>query len=136
MRRQPNEQRPALMHVKLISRKLLPLLLFIGIAPNAAYGQIWTVLAGDAKGDARDPSMPDAAQLAYRYDKQGDFLWFRVTLYGTVNEQAFGVNIVVDTGADESAKMKWRGANTGFKFDKLLTAWVTKRPNGYQATIG
>lgn len=98
--------------------------------------QIWTVLAFDAKDDGRDPSLPDAAQLSYRYDKQEDMLWFRVSLYGKPNEEAFGVNIVLDTGGDDAAKMSWWGANKDFKFDKLVTAWVTRREGTYEGTIG
>src|SRR5215471_5857567 len=98
--------------------------------------QIWTVLAFDAKDDGRDPSLPDAAQLSYRYDKQEDMLWFRVSLYGKPNEEAFGVNIVLDTGGDDAAKMNWWGANKDFKFDKLVTAWVTRREGTYEGTIG
>jgi pimeloyl-ACP methyl ester carboxylesterase len=102
----------------------------------SARDQIWTVLAADTKGDGRDPSLADAAQLSYRYDPTQDELWFRVTLYGTPNERAFGVNIAFDTGADESAKMNWWGANKDFRFDRLLTVWVTQADSGYQGTIG
>src|SRR5215510_1870495 len=102
-------------------------------APSA---QIWNVLAFDAKGDGRDPSLADAAQLSCRYDKEQDMLWFRVSLYGKPNPDAFGVNIVVDTGGDDAAKMNWWGANKDFKFDKLVTAWVRRSDNGYQGTIG
>src|SRR5215510_7971882 len=98
--------------------------------------QIWTVLAFDAKGDGRDPSLPDAAQLSYRYDQQQDMLWFRVSLYGKPPEEAFGINVVVDTGRDGAEKMNWWGANKDFKFDRLVTAWVTRGQNGYQGTIG
>ncbi|HLA11523.1 MAG TPA: alpha/beta hydrolase [Pyrinomonadaceae bacterium] len=116
--------------------KIVLLLAFIVIGPTGVTAQVWTVLAGDAKGDARDPSLADAAQLSYRYDKQQDFLWFRVSLYGTPNEHVFGVNIVFDTGGDEAAKMNWWGANKTLRFDKLVTAWVTSSDNGYQGTIG
>jgi pimeloyl-ACP methyl ester carboxylesterase len=98
--------------------------------------RVWTVLAFDAKDDGRDPSLPDAAQLSYRYDKQEDLLWFRVSLYGKPNEETFGVNIVVDTGGEEASKMNWSGANKDFKFDKLVTAWVTRREGKYEGTIG
>jgi len=98
--------------------------------------QIWTVLAFDAKGDGRDPSLPDAAQLSYRYDQQQDMLWFRLSLYGKANPEAFGVNIVVDSGGNDAAKMNWWGANKDFKFDKLVTAWVTRANGRYQGTIG
>jgi pimeloyl-ACP methyl ester carboxylesterase len=116
--------------------KIVLLLAFIVIAPTGATAQIWTVLAGDSKGDARDPALADGAQLSYRYDKQQDLLWFRVSLYGTPNEQEFGVNIVFDIGGDEAAKMNWWGANKAFRFDRLVTAWVTRGDNGYQGTIG
>jgi len=98
--------------------------------------QIWSVVGIDPKGDGRDPSGADAVQICYRYDKQQDFLWFRVTLWGKAREDAFGVNIPVDTGADDAAKMNWWGANKDFKFDKLITAWVTRAGGGYQGTIG
>lgn len=116
--------------------KIVLLLALILITPICATAQVWTVLAGDSKGDAHDPSLADGAQLSYRYDKQQDFLWFRVSLYGTPDEQVFGVNIVFDTGGAEAAKMNWWGANTAFRFDKLVTAWVTRGDNGYQGTIG
>lgn len=116
--------------------KVALLLSFMVVAASGSTAQVWTVLAGDAKGDAADPSLADAAQLSYRYDKEQDFLWFRVSLYGAPNDQVFGVNIVVDTGGDESAKMNWWGANKAFKFDRLLTVWVTRGSSGYQGTIG
>src|SRR5215813_3151839 len=106
------------------------------LTPAKASAQVWTVLAGDPRGDARDASLPDVAQLAYRYDKTADMLWFRVSLYGTPNEQQFGVNLVFDTGSNDAGRMNWWGANNTFKFDKLVTAWVTRSANGYQGTIG
>src|SRR5947209_1016215 len=116
--------------------KFVLLLVFILIAHVGAIAQIWTVVGFDSKGDARDPSLADAATLSFRYDKEQDFLWFRVSLYGKPNEQSFGVNLVFDTGSDEASKMNWWGANKAFKFDKLLTAWVTRGVNGYEGTIG
>ncbi|MBD0371025.1 MAG: alpha/beta hydrolase [Pyrinomonadaceae bacterium] len=126
-----NNQR--LLH--LISKSAL-LLAFIVLASASAAAQVWTVLGFDLKGDARDPQLADAAQLSYRYDKEQDFLWFRVSLYGLPNEQAFGINLVFDTGGDEAAKMNWWGGNKNFKFDRLVTAWVTRDANGYQGTMG
>jgi len=118
-----------------ISKTLLVLLLIVS-APVLATAQVYTVLTFDAKGDGRDPSLADAAQLAYRYDKQQDLLLFRIALYGVPNENAFGVNIVIDSGGDDATKMNWWGGNKTFKFDKLVTAWVTRGNNGYQGTIG
>lgn len=116
--------------------KIVLLLVLNVLVPVGAAAQVWTVAAFDPKGDARDPSLADAAQLSYRYDKQQDFLWFRLTLYGQPDAQTFGVNLAFDTGGDEAAKMNWWGANKTFKFDRLLTAWVTRGASGYQGTIG
>ena len=112
---------------------LLCLTAFVGASTSA---QTWTVLTGDAKGDAKDPSLADAAQLSYRYDKEHDLISFRITVYGQPNQEAFGVNIVVDTGGDEENKINWWGANRAFKFDKLITAWVTRQGDTYEGTIG
>src|SRR5215813_8489607 len=111
-------------------------LILILIFPGAASAQVWTVLAGDPKGDTRDATASDAAQLAYRYDKQHDRLWFRISLYGTPNKDGFGVNLVFDTAGDDAAKMNWWGANTAFRFDRIVTAWVTRSDKGYEGTIG
>ena len=104
--------------------------------PAAPAGDVWSVLSGDAKGDSRDPSLADAAQLSYRYDKDQDMLWFRIALYGKPNQEVFGVNLVFDTGGDEAAKMNWWGSNKDFKFDKLATAWVQRHGDSYEGIIG
>jgi hypothetical protein len=71
--------------------KILLILAFVIIAPVGVTAQVWTVLAVDPKGDGRDPALPDAAQLSYRYDKPQDLLWFRVSFYGKPIEESFGV---------------------------------------------
>ena len=106
------------------------------MASAKASAQVYTVAIFDPQGDGRDPALADAAQLSYRYEKQQDILWFRISLYGAPNEQAFGVNLAFDTGGDDAAKMNWWGANKDFKFDRLVTAWVTRGESGYQGTIG
>src|SRR5256886_1026621 len=112
--------------------KMLLFLACITAVPAESRAQVWTVVAIDPKGDGRDPSSADAAQVSYRYDKEHDLLWFRISLWGTPNAAAFGVNIAVDTGADETAKMNWWGANKDFKFDRLIAAWVTRASGGYR----
>ncbi len=97
---------------------------------------VWTVVAVDPKGDGRDPSLADAAQLSWRYDDADDMLWFRVSLFGELNANAFGVNIAVDTGATDTKKTNWWGGNKEFAFDLLITAWVTKSGTRYTGTIG
>src|SRR2546423_3130013 len=118
-----------------IVQMLLSLILLV-VAPTRMPAEIWTVLAGDPPDDGNNLSLGDASQLSYQYDKEQDLLWFRVSLFGEPNAEKFGVNIVVDTGGDEASKMNWWGANKAFKFDKLVTAWVTRGTNGYQGTIG
>jgi pimeloyl-ACP methyl ester carboxylesterase len=97
---------------------------------------LWTAIAADPKGDGRDPSLADAAQLSYRFDAQEDMLWFRVALFGRPDADAFGVNIAVDTGADDSDRTNWWGANKEFRFDRLVTAWVTRVDGVYKGAIG
>src|SRR5437667_2521210 len=121
-----------------ISKILLVWLLLV-LSPAIATAQVYSVLTFDGKGDGRDSSLADAAQLAYRYDKQQDFLWFRIALYGQPNKAAFGVNLVIDTGGDDSTKINWWGANKTFRFDKIVTAYVTHRDKGdqgFEGTIG
>jgi pimeloyl-ACP methyl ester carboxylesterase len=116
--------------------QLLLILILLVVAPTRMPAEIWTVLAGDPPDDGNDSSLGDAAQLCYQYDKEQDLLWFRVSLFDAPNAEKFGVNLVVDTGGDEATKMNWWGANKAFKFDKLVTVWVTRTANGYQGTIG
>jgi pimeloyl-ACP methyl ester carboxylesterase len=112
---------------------LLCLTLFVS---NRASAQIWTVLTFDAKGDGKDSALADAAQLSYHYDNKQDLISFRIDLYGQPNQQAFGVNVVVDSGGAEGNKVNWWGANKAFKFDKLITAWVTRDAGTFQGIIG
>ncbi len=116
--------------------KIVLLLALIMISPAIATAQVYSVLTFDGKGDGRDPSLADAAQLAYRYDQQQDLLWFRIALYGQPNKDAFGVNLLIDTGGDDSTKVNWWGANKTFKFDRLIIANVTRGDQGYAGTIG
>jgi pimeloyl-ACP methyl ester carboxylesterase len=46
------------------------------------------------------------------------------------------VNLVIDTGDDTAARMNWWGLNKTFKFDKLITANVTRGAKGYEGEIG
>jgi pimeloyl-ACP methyl ester carboxylesterase len=106
------------------------------LAAESATTGIWTVLAFDPKGDVRDSSRGDVAQLSYRYESAQDMLWFRVSFYGAPNLDAFDVNVAVDTGADDASKMNWWGGNADFRFDKLMTAEVGRVNGRYEGTIG
>jgi len=116
--------------------KIFLLLTLIVLSSTHATAQIYTVLTFDGKGDGRDASLADAAQLAYRYDKEQDMLWFRIAFYGQANKDAFGVNLAIDTGGDDSTKVNWWGANKTFKFDRLVTANVTRGDQGFAGTMG
>lgn len=119
-----------------MTREIFLLLALIVLAPATTAAQVYTVLAFDGKGDCADPSLADAAQLAYRYDQQQDIIWFRIALYGQPNGRGFGVNLAIDTGAGDSTRMNWSGANKTFKFDRLVTASVTRGDKGFEGTIG
>jgi pimeloyl-ACP methyl ester carboxylesterase len=123
------------MHSQWIGPIFMILTLLAGVQVRAA-AQVWTVLTADAMGDSSSPSAVDAAQISYRYNKDDDILWFRITLYSKLNDQAFTVNIGFDTGGSEAEKVSWCGANSAFKFDRLLTASVRRRNNSYEGTIG
>jgi pimeloyl-ACP methyl ester carboxylesterase len=111
------------------------LILALGVA-TTAHAQVWSLLWLDAKGDGRDQTLPDLATLSYRYDKDNDVIWFRLHLYGIPNPEAFGVNVAIDTGGDDATKLNWWGANKSFRFDRLVTAWVTRQGHSYKGIIG
>src|SRR5215813_6541794 len=112
------------------------LIALIFTAPALAAAQVYTVLSFDPKGDVRESSSPDAAQLAFHYDKEKDMLWFRIALYGKANEAGFALSLLIDTGGDDANKMNWWGSNKSFRFDRIVIANVTRAARGYQGTIG
>ena len=112
------------------------LLISLAVVRAGAAPDIWRVIQVDPARDGRDASLPDAAQLSYQYDKGADLLWFRVTLHGNLNADAFSVSIAADTGAPDADKVNWWQANKAFTFDRLITAWVTKVNGTYRGTIG
>ena len=97
---------------------------------------IWVQMMIDPLGDAKGGSPIDAAQLSTRYDRAADVIWFRVALYGKSVGEMFGVQLAIDTGGDGSAKAQWWGANKEFKFDRLVTARVTRNGGAYRGTMG
>src|SRR5262245_7173390 len=82
-------------------------LLVRGCVAEAPPPDIWTVQAFDARGDGREPSSLDAAQLSSRYDRDADVVWFRVALFGAPTVEAFRVTIAVDSGAADGERMPW-----------------------------
>src|SRR5260370_34154703 len=81
----------------LSTSKILLLLAFVTVVPVGVTAQVWTVIAVDPKGDGRDPSLPAAPQLSYRYDIRQDLLWFLSTLYRKAYEQSVVASVVVGT---------------------------------------
>jgi len=96
-------------------------LLLATMSCSMATGQVWTVLAFDAKGNGRDPRQADAALLSYRYDKEADLIWFRICIYGTA-EKSMSLTLALDTGSTTRQHVNWWGSNKDFRFDKLITA--------------
>lgn len=123
------------LHQQRLSRFLL-LIALIANAAASITAQVYTVLSFDPKGDVRESSSPDAAQLAFHYDKEKDTLWFRIALYGKANEAGFALSLLIDTGGEDANKMNWWGSNKSFRFDRIVTANVTRAAGGYQGTIG
>jgi pimeloyl-ACP methyl ester carboxylesterase len=108
---------------RLIIRLILLFVVWLMDAPPGSTGHVWSVIAVDPKGDVRDSSLADAAQLSYRYDEPRDMLWFRVSLFGRPPANEFGVKIAVDTGAND---------------DREITAWSTRAnvsPNNLQLEL-
>ena len=108
---------------RLIIRLILLFVVWLMDAGSNSPGHIWSVIAVDPKGDVRDSSPADAAQLSYRYDKARDMLWFRISLFGRPPANEFGVRIAVDTAANDG---------------RQITAWSTAanvRPSNLQLEI-
>lgn len=90
-------------------------------APDSISGLDWTDLATDARGDGDRADSADGRALAYYYDAIRDVLWFRLELYGTVDNERPAVSISIDVDGDQTTGISWYGANTGFTFDKMLS---------------
>jgi hypothetical protein len=103
-------------------------------ALGALASATWAELGTDPVGDGKAASLPDIVSLASV--RQGDTVWFRLTTAAPVGE-AFGVNLVFDTGSEPAKTRPWWGSNTGFKFERLVTAWVfATTADGFEGTIG
>src|SRR5262245_16167437 len=81
--------------------RVLWLLAALTVMPIGAFAQIWTFAAIDALGDGRDPSQADAPQLSYRFDKQKDMLWFRISLYNAPKFENLKVKFIVNSASEK-----------------------------------
>ena len=106
------------------------------LAGSALYGQNWNEIASDSQGDGISPSLNDGKSFSWYYNRATDSLWFRVEVYDPMATTAFGVNIVLDTDGNPNNGGAWWGSNGGFRYDRLITAWVTRSGQSYVGTIG
>lgn len=96
----------------------------------------WIELATEGAGDTRFPGLPDAKALHYHHDRRDDRLWFRVTTYSGLQRAFFGVNLAFDVDGDPQNGMPWWNTNTGFRFDRLITVWVSDAGAYHQGAVG
>jgi hypothetical protein len=90
----------------------------------------WIKLMEDSPGDGRNKGSADGKALSYFYDADNDLLWFKLDLYSRVNWNMPAVSIAINTGADQNTGMNWYGANSKYKFDKMLSVGPTDRRDG------
>ena len=93
----------------------------------------WQPFMKDAAGDGKDPKLPDI--IAVDRADAGDRLWLRVTFQDPL-PPSFGTNIVVNRSGDPSIGAKWWGSGSTFRFDRLVTAWITRDRDRYFGRVG
>ena len=103
-------------------------------APSLA-ALAWQPLVREEAGDALRPTLPDAVALSWATAPDGR-VWFRVTLAETPPERFMGINIALDTNADPGDGMAWWGTNSGFHFDQLVTAYLTRTQSLWMGSTG
>lgn len=95
----------------------------------------WQPLAKEEAGDAQRPNLPDAVELSWATGP-GDHVWFRVRLAAAPPERWMGINIAIDTNSDPNDGMAWWGSNSGFHFDQLITAYLTRTESYWMGAAG
>jgi hypothetical protein len=108
------------------------------LAPvDALRGARWTLVTEDARGDGRAPALADARALYVSAAPIDGRVWFRFDLYGEVSPKSLGVNLVLDVDGDQATGMAWWGGKPDFRFDRLITVWITS-PDGlhYSGYVG
>jgi hypothetical protein len=103
-------------------------------APAAAVSALaWQPLGSDAAGDGAQAEAPDLRALAFARDAQR--VWFRLTFERAL-PPSFGLNVVVDRDGDPGGDAAWWGKGSHFRFDRLVTAWVTREGDGCFGRLG
>ncbi|PYQ31942.1 MAG: hypothetical protein DMF56_02255 [Acidobacteria bacterium] len=99
----------------------------------AAPAVTWKPFLTDAVGDGKSPKNPDV--IAVDRAEDGDRWWYRVAFHDPL-PPSFGVNIVVNRSGDPATGMKWWGNGSTARFDRLVTAWITRSGDRYFGRAG
>jgi len=95
----------------------------------------WTTLASDSRGDGLQARLPDARELAYAIDPDGNTVWFKVTVYEPLPEAWLGISVAIDSDEDPNNGAVWWGTNK-IKFDRLASAFVFRTGDEWQGYAG
>jgi len=93
----------------------------------------WKTIGSDPAGDGAAPNAPELRTLDVA--RGGDRIWFRAT-YEQPLPQSFGVNFVIDRDGDPDGDMLWWSTKSHVRFDRLVTAWITREGDGYFGIVG
>jgi hypothetical protein len=93
----------------------------------------WQPFLADASGDGKNPKLPDV--IAVDRAEDGDRLWYRVTFREPL-PRSFGVNLVINRKGDPTTGMPWWGSGSTFRFDRLVTAWISRDGDRYFGRVG
>ena len=96
----------------------------------------WVRLADDPAGDGRIAGLPDATSLETIPASADGIVWLRMILKEAPNDRWLGLNVALDVDGDPANGGAWWGANSGFKFDRLVTVWCIRVAEGCQGYIG
>ncbi|HEX2061226.1 MAG TPA: hypothetical protein VHK90_10830 [Thermoanaerobaculia bacterium] len=93
----------------------------------------WQPWLADAAGDGTNPRHPDV--IAVDRAESGERLWYRITFREPL-PRSFGANVVINRRGDPTTGMQWWGNGSTFRFDRLVTAWITRDGDRYFGRIG
>jgi len=99
----------------------------------AAPSVVWQPFLTDPAGDGKVASHPDV--IAVDRAESGDRLWYRVTFREPL-PRSFGTNIAVNRSGDPATGMPWWGAGSSSRFDRLVTAWISRDGDRYFGRVG
>jgi hypothetical protein len=112
----------------------------LAVAPFAKLSDIpaagWVDQGSDPERDGKMPSLPDATRLETIAAAPGNMLWARVTLREPPHDRWIGMNLAFDLDGDPANGFAWWGANSAFKFDRLVTVWCFRVAAGCQGYVG